>query len=224
MVHMAERVISLWTLGGRQRMRYQCGERQAEMLAKQRGETDLAYIGGEFYLLTTCEVEAAEEKEVEEYLGVDLGILNLATDSDGHVYAGGQVNGLRRRHAKLRGRLQSRGTKSARRLLRKRSRKERRFAADVNHCIAKELVLRAERTGRGIALEELTGIRERIRVRKAQRRQHSSWAFADLRQKIAYQARLLGIPVLAVDPRNTSRTCHECGHCQKGESAVTGAI
>ena len=134
---MAERVISIWTLGGRQQMRYQCGERQAEMLAKQRGETDLAYIGGEFYLLTTCEVEEGEEKEVEEYLGVDLGILNLATDSDGHVYAGGQVNGLRRRHARLRSRLQSRATKSARRLLRKRSRKEQRFAADVNHCIAK---------------------------------------------------------------------------------------
>ena len=180
----------------------------------------MAYIGGEFYLLATCEVEEPEVKEVVSYLGVDLGIVNLATDSAGHVYGGGQVNGLRRRHAKLRGRLQSRGTKSARRLLRKRSRKEQRFAADVNHCIAKELVWAmdslAERTGRGIALEDLTGIRERVRVRKAQRRQHSSWAFADLRKKIAYKARLLGIPVTAVDPRNTSRTCHECGHCEKG--------
>ena len=71
------------------------------------------------------------------------------------------------------------GTKSARRLLRKRSRKEQRFAADVNHCIAKELVegewnSLAERSGQGIAIEELRGIRERVRVRKAQRRQHSA--------------------------------------------------
>ncbi len=95
-------------MGGRQRMRYQGGERQLELLESQRGETDLAYIGGEFYLLATCEVEEPEVKEVVSYLGVDLGIVNLATDSDGHVYAGGQVNGLRRRHAKLRGRLQSR--------------------------------------------------------------------------------------------------------------------
>ena len=87
-------------------MRYHCGECQTEMLAKQRGETDLAYIGAKFYLLTTCEVEEPEEKEV----GVDLGIVNLATDSDGHVYAGGRVNGLRRRHGRLRGRLLSRGT------------------------------------------------------------------------------------------------------------------
>jgi putative transposase len=80
-----EREISIGTLGGRQGMRDQCGERQAEMLAKERGETDLAYIGGEFYLLTPCEVEEAEEKEVAEYPGVDLGSVNLATDSDGHV-------------------------------------------------------------------------------------------------------------------------------------------
>ena len=128
---------------------------------------------------------------------------------------------MRRRHARLRGRLQSRGTKSARRLMRKGSRKEQRFAGDVNHGLAKEPVLGechslAERSGGGIALEELRGICERIRVRKAQRGQHRSWAFADLQKKSAYKARLLGIPVLAVDPGNTSRTCHECGHCQKG--------
>ena len=50
----------------------------------------------------------------------------------------------------------------------------------------------AERTGRGVAVEDLRGIRERVRVRKAQRRQHSAWAFDDLRKKIAYKARLLG--------------------------------
>jgi IS605 OrfB family transposase len=215
------RRISIWTLGGRQGMRYQGGKRQIELLENQRGETDLVYRGGEFYLLATCEVEEAEEKEVTGYVGVDPGSVNLATDSDGPVYGGGQVNGLRRRHARLRGRLQSRGTKSARRLLRKRSRKEQRFARDVNHCIAKELDggewhSLAERTGRGIAIEELRGIRERVRVRKAQRRQHSAWAYDDLRKEIADKASLLGIPVIVVDPRHTSRTCHECGHCEKG--------
>ena len=68
-------------MGGRQRMRYQGGERQLELLESQRGETDLAYIGGEFYLLATCEVEEPEVKKVAGYLGVDLGIVNLATDS-----------------------------------------------------------------------------------------------------------------------------------------------
>jgi IS605 OrfB family transposase len=91
------------------------------------------------------------------------------------------LNNLRKRHFKLRQRLQKKGTKSAKRLLKKRRQKEARFARDVNHWIAKELVKRAQGTGRGIALEDLKGIRERVTVRKSQRRQHHSWAFNQLR-------------------------------------------
>jgi putative transposase len=99
--------------------------------------------------------------------------------------------------------------------LKRRSRKEKRFAKDVNHQIAKELVERAKDTGRGIALEELKGIRDRVTVRRAQRRQHSSWAFSDLRFKIEYKARLHGVPVVFADPRNPSRTCSICGCIDK---------
>jgi IS605 OrfB family transposase len=111
----------------------------------------------------------------------------------------------------LRARLQAKGTPSAKRLLVKRKRKESRFAQDVNHRISKELVLRAKDTGRGIALEDLTGIRERVTVRKAQRRQHHAWSFADLQHKIGYKAKLQDVPVVWIDPRNTSRTCPACG-------------
>ncbi|MDQ0405939.1 IS605 OrfB family transposase [Streptomyces sp. DSM 40167] len=72
-----------------------------------------------------------------------------------------------------------------------------------------------ERTGRGIALEDLTGIRERVRLRKPQRATHSSWAFAQLGQFIAYKARKAGVPVVHVDPAYTSRTCAECGYIDK---------
>jgi IS605 OrfB family transposase len=111
--------------------------------------------------------------------------------------------------------LQSKGTKSAKRLLKKRRQKERRFARQENHRIAKELVQRAKDTGRGIALEDLQGIRERVTVRKSQRRQHHVWSFFDLRQKIAYKAERAGIPLVLVDPRNTSRTCPQCGHVDR---------
>jgi putative transposase len=63
-------------------------------------------------------------------------------------------------------RLQKKATRSALRLLRKRSKKESRFAADGNHQISKKIVTEAQRTGRGIALEDLTGIRHRVRLRK----------------------------------------------------------
>jgi IS605 OrfB family transposase len=213
--HICKSEVSIWTVGGRQRIPFVCGDRQRELLCGQRGESDLALIDGQFYLFATCDVETPKPTDVAEYLGVDLGIVNIATDSEGNEYSGGQVNGLRKRHAKLRKRLQSKGTKSAKRLLAKRRHKESRFAKDVNHRISKELVLRAKGTGRGIALEELTGIRDRVTVRRAQRRQHNSWSFYDLRQKIEYKAQVAGVTVIAVDPRNTSRTCPVCGCVDK---------
>ena len=148
-------------------------------------------------------------------LGCDLGIINILADSDGETYSGGQVNGLRKRHARLRARLQKKGTKSCERLLRKRRRKEQRFGRWVNHNISKKVVAKAERRAQGLALEDLQGIRERVRVRKAQRRQHHAWAFDQLRQFITYKAALAGVPVVLVDPRNTSRTCPNCGLVDK---------
>ena len=89
------------------------------------------------------------------------------------------------------------------------------MAKQKNHEIAKRIVAKAKRHSLGIALEELNGIRERTTARKSQRRQHSSWAFADLRAKITYKANLAGMPVAFVDPRNTSRECAACGHIDK---------
>ncbi len=210
-----EQTVSIWTLAGRQCIGYQCGARQHELLAGDRGEADLCLVDGVFYLLVACEVATPELDDIDAYLGVDTGVTNIATDSDGLNYSSAQLNGLRHRQARLRAKLQQKGTKSAKRLLKKRRRKETRFAADVNHCISKQLVQRAKDTGRGIAVEDLTGIRSRVTVRRAHRRQLHSWAFHDLRQKIEYKAKLAGVPIAAVDPRYTSQTCPACGVVDK---------
>ena len=207
--------VSIWAVEGRQRIPFVCGKRQREMLQEQRGESDLVYVAEKFYLFVTCDVEEPTPLDVDNFLGVDLGVKNIATDSEGNNYSGGHVNGLRNRYFKIRQRLQKKGTKSAKRLLKKRSKKESRFAKQENHRISKELVQRAKDTGRGIALENLQGIHERVTVRKAQRRQHHSWSFYDLRQKIEYKAKLAGVLVVLVDPRNTSRTCPICGTIDK---------
>ncbi len=216
--------VSIWTTEGRKKIPYLCGERQLELLQSQRGESDLCLIGGEFYLFTTCDVETPQPVEVTDFLGVDLGIKNIATDSDGKRFSGGHVNNLRKRYAKLRGKLQSKGTESAHKLMKKRKHREKRFASDVNHCIAKRLVEKAKDTGRGISLEKLKGIRHRVTVRRSQRRQHHAWSFYDLQQKIVYKAALLGVPVQFVDPRNTSRECPSCGHIDKANRKTQSAF
>ncbi|MGW8687801.1 RNA-guided endonuclease InsQ/TnpB family protein, partial [Streptomyces sp. NPDC055817] len=149
----------------------------------------------------------------------DLGIVNIATTSDGQIMAGRRLNRGRLRERVLRQKLQKKNTPSAKRRLKKRRRKEAWRARDINHKIAKHVVAEAERTGRGIALEDLTGIRARVRLRKPQRATLHSWAFAQLGAFIAYKARRAGVPVVFVDPAYTSQQCCECGHIDKKNRA-----
>lgn len=207
--------VSIWTVGGRKRIPFVCGPRQLELLQNQRGESDLALIDGEFYLFATCEVETPELQDVEDVLGVDLGIKNIATTSDGEKFAGNHLNNVRRRRRRQRKKIQAVGTKSARRKLKKLSGKEKRFATHTNHVISKQIVEQAQRTKRAIALEELKGIRDRVRARKSQRDDLHSWSFRQLGEFIKYKAEWAGVPVIFVDPRYTSQECSVCGHIDK---------
>lgn len=207
--------VSIWTVAKRQRIPFVCGERERALLSSQQGESDLLYRDGRWYLYTTVNVDEPPVGEPGDMLGADFGIVNILADSDGTTYSGAHLNALRHRHRRLRQRLQAKGTKGSRRLLRKRRRTEQRFASHLNHTISKRIVATAQGTGRGIAIEELGGIRDRVTARRQQRATLHSWSFRDLRAKIEYKARLAGVQVVAVDPRNSSRTCVACGHCAK---------
>ncbi|WP_328768851.1 RNA-guided endonuclease InsQ/TnpB family protein [Streptomyces sp. NBC_00286] len=213
-----DRTVSIWTVSGRvKNVAFTASPEQLATLALYRqGESDLLERDGMWFLNATCEVPAAEPNtDPVDFLGIDLGIVNIATTSDGEMLAGRELNRIRARERKLRTKLQKKNTPSAKRRLKKRRRKEARRAKDINHKIAKHVVAEAERTGRGIALEDLTGIRERVRLRKPQRATLHSWGFAQLGQFIAYKARRAGVPVVRVDPAYTSRTCAECGHIDR---------
>ena len=207
--------VSIWTRDGRKNIPYVCGDLQKEQLKFQKGETDLVYKDGGFYLYTTCDIPEKELQEVNQYLGVDIGIKNIAVDSLENIYSGAHCISLRKRYLRLRKKLQSKGTKSAKRLLKKRKAKERRFAKDINHQISKKIVETAQRHSVGIALENLKGIRIGATVRKGQRYQLNTWAFHDLQQKIFYKAKREGIEVRIVDPQYTSQECSCCGHIEK---------
>lgn len=211
------RTVSVWTVQGRMKdLAFTGSPDQLKMLAEYRqGESDLVRRGNNWYLYATCEVPEANEYTPGDFLGVDLGIANIATTSDGTIHSGGHTNNVRHRHRHLRRRLQRKGTKSAKRVLRRLSGREARFAADTNHRIAKCIVTEAQRTWRGIALEDLGGIRKRVRLRKPQRVTLHSWPFARLGSYIAYKAKRAGVPVVYVDPAYTSQECSECDHIDK---------
>ena len=208
--------LSLLALDGRMVVPVAIGPYHRGRLDGARGQADLVCRKGKLYLYVTVEGPDGSPVEPEGWLGVDLGIRNLATDSDGEHHTGAGVEAVRERYGSLRGRLQAVGTKSARRHLKKLAGKEARFRHIESHRIAKRLVAKAKDTARGLALEELGGIRERVTVRgPKQRARLHGWSFFQSRQFVAYKAASAGVPVVVVDPRDTSRTCLECGAVDK---------
>jgi putative transposase len=136
---MDARTISLWTFQGRLKdVPFVGSVDQVKMLAEhRRGEADLLRREGAWFLAVTVEVPDAPETDPAAFLGVDLGIINIATTSDGQVVAGRQLNRYRRRQQRLRAELQSKGTRSAKRLLKKRRRREAGHARNTDHQISK---------------------------------------------------------------------------------------
>jgi len=213
--YVDRRQVTLWTLDGRETLDFMGSEHHFQLLQYQQGESDLVLRKGKFYLYTTCEVPEDTPLDVEGFLGVDLGVKNIAVDSDGAIHSARHLLNVRHRHRRLRRKLQKKGTRSAKRRLKILSGQERRFARDVNHCISKQLVKIAKDTVRGIALEDLQGIRDRVTFPRKRRDQLHSWSFYQLQSFIGYKAQRFGIPVVKVDPRNTSRECSVCGCVDK---------
>jgi putative transposase len=119
------RTVSIWTTAGRLAgIRFACSDAQMARLREYRqGESDLVYRDGKWFLYATCDIPEPNLTDPAAFLGVDLGIANIATTSDGTRYLGKYLNRQRHQARHLRARLQAKGTKSAKRLLKKRARK-----------------------------------------------------------------------------------------------------
>lgn len=210
---------SFTTISGRVKASLMLGDYQKDLLSggtwETTGAADLVRKRGTLYIHIVVFRDFDDPQTASDYIGVDLGITNIAATSDGEVMTGEVVDKVRTRYAKLRRDLQAKASRSAKRKLKRLSGKEQRFARDVNHYISKSLVESASESGRGIAIEDLSGIRERTKVRKAQRRRHHSWAFAELRDFLSYKCAIAGVPLAVIDPRYTSQACNTCGHTER---------
>lgn len=217
--------VSLWTLQGRELIPLVYGVYQRERFDRLKGQVDLVYRDRKFYLYATVDIPEHATIDVHDWIGVDLGVVNIAVTSDGDTFTGETIEHTRQRYHKRRQALQKAASgrkrrgkrpKNIRRALTRTKRRESRFRRDTNHCISKKLVALAKDSGRGLAFEDLTHIRERTRFRRGQRARMSGWAFAQLYTFSAYKARREGVPEQRVDPSYTSRACEMCGHCAKG--------
>ena len=186
------------------------------MLQGKKGQADLLLRDGAFYLSCAITVPEAEPFTPTGVLGVDLGLVNVATDSEGNRYTGEPVKRVRRKYRRLRQLLQPHKTRSARKHLQKTRRIESRFVRNENHRIAKALVQRALDRQKALGVETLTGIRNRGNgLHRAFRAELNNWAFLQLKQFLHYKAKRVGVTVIEVDPRYSSQSCSKCQHCER---------
>ena len=209
--------VSLWTIEGRVFIPLRFGAYQAARMDRIKGQADLVLRDSVFYLYCTIDLPTPPPADISNgVLGIDLGIVEIASDSEGNQYSGEQVNAVRKRVREHRRQLQKAQTNSAKKRLRRIARRQSRFVKDTNHCISKKIVATALTSKKAISLEDLTGIRDRVSVLgKRMRWMLGNWSFFQLAQYVTYKAESVGIPVVKIDPRNTSRTCCVCGHCEK---------
>ena len=177
----------------------------------------------------TGKTPKASTESSRSVIGVDLGRRDIATTSTGKSWSGKQIQNTRDRYSKVRANVQSKRTRSSRRLMRRLSGREQAFMHSLNHNISKQLVQDAKQQNTALAFEDLTNIRESLNQKprsKTERRRTNNWAFYQLRLFVGYKANIAGVPVVFVPPAYTSQTCSRCGHIHpvKGKSYRNGKV
>ena len=221
--------VSVLTLQGRVIVPYTGYNQHVALIGKgaQIGAAKLWYDKPkkQFYLLVSLEIEAPDPDPSTHKgcAGVDVGVRYLAvasnTRGDCSFHTGKSVVPKANHYARLRKRLQRKGTRAATRRLVVISGRERRLKANANHVVSKRIVTRHPNSL--IGLESLTDIRERTKRKhgkKATSKQrranaaYSKWSFAELQSMIASKALMHGSMAIKVDANYTSKACPMCGH------------
>jgi IS605 OrfB family transposase len=220
--------VSINTIVGRKKIRYDCGEYQRELLKLTEWKVRSAIVcerkrDHKIFLNIAIEKTTEDVMTVERngFVGVDVGINKLAVTTNSNnqtkFYTEGHVQYIRYKYQQIRQSCQSKDTRSAKRRLIKISGRERRFVTNTNHCISKQIVTEALHAFSKpiIVLEDLTGIRKNPRRSKKGRYQLNTWAFYQVQQFIAYKAVEKGVPVMWINPEYTSQACPKCGHIEQ---------
>lgn len=216
--------VSLTLLGGREHIKIDAGNYQKGKL-KGRKPTSAQlckHRDGSYYIHIQLTDESPEPVQSDKVIGVDFGRREIAKTSTDKGWDASQLNAVRDRFSKVRTSLQSKaskGTRSTRRrarqILQRLSGRERRFQQWLNHSISIAIIREAKQLNAIVAIEDLTGIRDRTNQQprnRTERRRSNSWAFYQLRQFLEYKGIKEGVEVVLVNPAYTSQTCHVCNH------------
>ena len=168
---------------------------------------------GKWVLRLIFEKEVAKPVRSEKVIGVDRGIRRAVVSSDNRFIGERKWKKHERKLLSCKSKLQSAGTPSAKRHLKKLSGRMKRFKENCDRVVAKTLLSDLQ-PGDTIVLERLTNIRKRCgekgKAHKKQRAHMGRWSFKRIEDAIKYGAELHGIYVEYVEPHYTSQTCSQC--------------
>ncbi|MBV8887288.1 MAG: transposase [Chroococcidiopsidaceae cyanobacterium CP_BM_RX_35] len=216
--------VSLTTVDGRERIKLNAGNYQRGKLKGQKPTSAqlCKHRDGQYYIHVQIKDDAPTPRSSNNVIGIDFGRTDIAVTSNGDKWDGKQLTKTRDRYARTRASLQRKAStrtrstrRRARQILVRLSGRERRFQTWLNHNISKFIILSALTNKCLVAIEDLTGIRERTNTQprtKEERRRSNSWSFFQLRTFLEYKGLQSGVEVIAISPRYTSRTCHKCLH------------
>jgi len=169
----------------------------------------LSYSNCIFWVCLNYESPSPKKKD-GDCLGIDRGIINIVTTSKGDKYSGKKVRKHRRKHLHNRKTCQAKGTRSAKRRMKKMSGREKRFSKDVNHAVSKWICSMPETV---FVLEDLS--RNKKKKGKHFNKRISDWSFYQFEQFLKYKTEACGKEVVCVDARYTSQKCNCCGNIDK---------
>ena len=209
--------VSLATAAGRQIFDLHLYPYARRLLAQslEYDSADLIFRKGRFWLHLVVTLSDAEFIPNGEVVGVDFGITRPAVATNNQFSGKRSWKNTERRYFRLKRALQSKGSDSAKRHLKKLSHKVSRFRLDCDHVVSRQLV-QSVSPGTTIVIENLMEIRNRTKQNgKQQRRAMHQWSFNRLRDLLVYKAEERGSIVVGVDPRHTSQRCSRCGHIHR---------
>jgi putative transposase len=210
-------IVGLSTVAGRIKFPFRVHAQAKRWLdrATDFDSADLVHRPSGWWLNVVLTIDPPQIAASGQTIGVDLGINRPAVLSNGKFLGQRRWKEIEKRYFRLRRNLQSKGSKSAKRHLKKMARRQARFRKDCDHVLSKRIVQNVE-PGSIIVVENLTDIRSRTKQRgRKQRRRHHGWSYAQLRTFTTYKAEEVGSRVEAVDPRKTSQRCSKCGFVHK---------
>ena len=215
--------LSLNTLNGRRKVDFVCKgfDQYLDQTKWKFDSLKMLQLRGKWYihLSATTAIPEFEAEQAVHVVGIDRGLRFLAAcyDEKGKsiLFSGQKILRKRRKYKKLRAELQAKGTKSAKRRLKKIGQRENRWMSDVNHRLTKTLI---DHYGSNTiyALEDLTDVRFATeKSPKDQRYEIVSWAFYQFEQFLTYKANLNSSAVVKVPAKYTSQRCPKCGRIHK---------